>query len=840
MTERLQTHRIEALFLEASELAPEARDEFLARLAHDDPNAAAEVRSLLGFDRPDDAFLRSPVLRPTNSDAPDPLTIPERIGRYRITRLIASGGMGAVYEAEQDHPNRTVALKLMKRGVASRSALRRFEHESQILARLNHPNISQVHDVGMFDDGLGGRPYFVMELIEDARSLTDFARAENLGTKERLELFTSVCDAVQHGHQKGIIHRDLKPGNILVDPSGQVKIIDFGVARATDSDIAVTTMQTDVGQLIGTLQYMSPEQVEADPHNLDTRSDGYSLGVVLYVLLCGKPPYDVSASPIYEAARTIRENTPARPSTVDRTLRGDLETIVLKSLEKDRERRYQSAADLAADIRRYLASEPIQARPASTAYQLRTFARRNKALVGGVGATIVVLMLGTIGTGIGLVSANKTAADLQAVADFQASLFSNVDVITLAGGLYDDIENRWRDSLERDGLTDEEVERELLLLERRADRVKVIEFVERMIDQSLFDEETLQYVNEGLAEQPVLQARLLHSIGGMRNRMGLRDRGVEPLERALEIRVAELGETHPDTITSLALVAQVRALCGYDGALSLSERAVEAARRHYGNEHERTRWARNKRGIVLNEYCLYEESLECFRENYDIRLRINGDASTTNIGHVLNNMERFAEAQIWLEECITNHMDGGGTPWRLGIALMEQGDLDEAETYLYEALDKRSESRGAHWRGAQVMLTISRLHLLKGEHEKAEAFARDALDFRRLQHWDQWKPPDIVDYLAQHAATLIARERFEDAEAELLESLAHFEDPGVPATRLRWEKKFDRLIETFNELYPAWTAAEPDSRIDERSAEVRARIEAARDKAAIAFSRSPD
>ena len=327
-----------------------------------------------------------------------PARIPEQIGHYRIKRIIAAGGMGVVYEAIQEHPRRTVALKIVKQGIASRSALRRFEYESQILARLRHPGIAQVYEAGMHDDGSGGVPFFAMEYIPAARDLIDYARSKDLTVRQRLELFNKVCDAVHHGHQKGIIHRDLKPANILVDTSGQPKIIDFGVARATDSDLAMPTLQTDVGQLVGTVQYMSPEQINADPHDIDTRSDVYALGVVLYKLLTQKLPYDVSGTVIYEATRMVREEQPKKLSTHDRHLRGDIETIVLHALEKDRDRRYQSAIELSSDIKRYMDNRPIHARPPSMAYTFRTFVRRNKIGVAAVVAVFIALVSGIVTT----------------------------------------------------------------------------------------------------------------------------------------------------------------------------------------------------------------------------------------------------------------------------------------------------------------------------------------------------------------------------------------------------------------------------------------------------------
>ena len=345
--------------------------------------------------------------------------LPERIGRYRIRRLIGFGGMGAVYEAVQDHPRRTVALKVMKPGVASRSALRRFEYESQVLARLRHPGIAQVYDAGTYDDGLGPTPFFAMEYIPGGQSITDYAKAKQLNVRQRLQLFVRVCDAVHHGHQKGVIHRDLKPANILIDSTGgesigQPKVIDFGVARTTDSDIAVTTLQTDVGQLIGTLQYMSPEQCAADPADIDTRSDVYALGVILYELLADRLPYDVTGVTVYDATRMVRDQIPARLTTINAQLGGDIETIVFKALEKDRDRRYQSAAELARDINRYLSAEPISARRASVPYLLKVFARRNKSVVIAAAAVFLALVAGIVGTSIGLVRANRLAAVAEA------------------------------------------------------------------------------------------------------------------------------------------------------------------------------------------------------------------------------------------------------------------------------------------------------------------------------------------------------------------------------------------------------------------------------------------
>jgi serine/threonine protein kinase len=308
--------------------------------------------------------------------------------------------MGAVYEAEQAMPRRIVALKVIRPGLVAPDLRRRFENEVQVLGRLQHPGIAQIYQAGVTDLGGGPQPYFAMELVSGL-PLVDYAERRGLGLRERLRLLAGICDAVQHAHQRGIIHRDLKPGNILVDDaSGQPKILDFGIARTTDPDGAMTS-HTLFGQIVGTLPYMSPEQLAADPGGIDTRSDVYALGVILHELLTGKLPHDLTQRSTLDAMNAIRDVEPARVGTLDRRLRGDVETIVAKALEKEKERRYASAAELAADIHRYLSDEPIVARPPSAGYQLRKFARRNKVLVGGIASAFLILISGVVPSATG-------------------------------------------------------------------------------------------------------------------------------------------------------------------------------------------------------------------------------------------------------------------------------------------------------------------------------------------------------------------------------------------------------------------------------------------------------
>lgn len=422
-----QERQAEAIFKDVIAVAASDRGPLLDERCGADIGLRAYVEELLALHDDASGFLENPpsavagVQLRYEEFAPERLqqaAMPQRIGHFVIKGVLGRGGMGTVYLAESDRPRRLVALKVIRADAASPSTLRRFEHEAQVLALLQHPGIAQVYETGLAvpEGGAAGafaeaQPYFAMELVEGL-PLTDYAAEQKLAPRARLALVARICDAVQHAHMKGVVHRDLKPGNILVahggvdsssegrdaSCSGLPKVLDFGVARLTDADVQVTTMQTNVGQLIGTVAYMSPEQVTGDPNGVDTRSDVYALGVILYELLTGQLPHRVRNVAITEALRTIREDDPTPLSATDRMLRGDVDTIVRKALEKEPARRYQSAAELAADIRRYLNDEPITARPPSARYHLAKFTRRHRTLVGGVAAAFCILVLGVLST----------------------------------------------------------------------------------------------------------------------------------------------------------------------------------------------------------------------------------------------------------------------------------------------------------------------------------------------------------------------------------------------------------------------------------------------------------
>jgi WD40 repeat protein len=359
-----QAQLAKAVFKAALEVGTDDRSSFVRQRCAGDRDLQCEVETLLAADAEAGTFLEPPTKGLSESGDAD-LLVDKQIGGYRVLRLIGAGGMGAVYEAMQDHPKRRVALKVIRAGFASPSALRRFVHETEILARLRHPSIAQIYEAGTHEDPSGRVPYFAMELVAEALPITEYAGHHRMSRRARLELFIQACDAVHHGHQRGVIHRDLKPGNIMIDASGRPKVIDFGVARATDADMTIASLGSAEGHVVGTLRYMSPEQCEGDSGEIDTRSDVYAMGVVLYELVTGRLPYDLTTTSPFDIPRIIRNVDARRPSSVDRSLRGDFETILLKALEKDRERRYQSVADLGRDIRRYLDNEPIEATTAA-------------------------------------------------------------------------------------------------------------------------------------------------------------------------------------------------------------------------------------------------------------------------------------------------------------------------------------------------------------------------------------------------------------------------------------------------------------------------------------------
>lgn len=396
-------HRMWDVYHDALEQPTDRRRAFVTAASGDDNALCAEVNSLLdSHDQAGDGFLvpvRAFDLSPPSADAPAAPLTGKRVGRYQVGRLLAEGGSAVVYEAQQFDPPKMVALKVMRRGIGDRRAMQRFESEAAMLARLDHPGIAQVFEAGSFDLGDGAQPYFALELVRGER-LCEFATERALNLAARLELLIDVSEAVNHAHLRGVVHRDLKPSNILVQVDDearapQVKVLDFGVAQLTDGDIQATRT-TVLSEVAGTLPYMSPEQIAGDVIRIDARSDVYALGVVSYELLAGRLPLNFESASLFEAIRVIREGEPLRLGTIERRLQGDVELIVHKALEKEPIRRYQSAAEFAADLRRVLGHEPVMARPATRLYRLTRFTQRNRANVIGLLVAAAALLTGAV------------------------------------------------------------------------------------------------------------------------------------------------------------------------------------------------------------------------------------------------------------------------------------------------------------------------------------------------------------------------------------------------------------------------------------------------------------
>ncbi|MGB0717320.1 MAG: tetratricopeptide repeat protein, partial [Phycisphaerae bacterium] len=759
-------NRAMEIFEKACDLPAASRAAFIEQACAGDAALQAEVESLLEHDRTGSAFdamadggMVGALAGSLGADQEGGAL--DRLGPYRILRKIGEGGMGEVYEAEQESPRRRVALKIIRSGQLSPKLVRRFENEAYVLGKLQHPGIAHIYESGMVRHEGRDQPFFAMEFIDGVR-ITSYADERRLGLRQRLALFAHVCDAVQHAHQKGVIHRDLKPGNILVvdrespsttggtdyrsstefDGVGQPKVLDFGVARVTDGDMQAVTAQTDLGQLIGTLAYMSPEQVAGDSSKLDTRCDIYALGVVLYQLLTNRLPLDVAGQSIAEAARMIRDDDPTPVSVIDRTLRGDVETILIKALDKDPTRRFATAAELAADLRRFLRDEPIAARPASAIYNMRKFARRNRGLVGGLVATFLVLLIGATGTTIGLLSAlrannelaktnqvlEQTNADLERVSAFQSTQLTGIDVPGLGQHIRADL----LDSIE---------ESERVAIESGLANVNYTDLARSALDGFIFDR-TINTVRDEFSEQPVLRARLLQDLSTVLRRLGILDQAVDPQSHALQIRRQELGADHPDTLASMEESGYLHQELGdYGRAESFYNEAWQVSRRLHGDDDLRTLAAQSNMATIQylkGELASALDSANAVLAGYDALGSPDEELATMSV---------------------------------LGAIHVELSQYDEAEQVQRETLKRRRAIFGDdHHSTQQSIANLAELLSKIGKYEEAQKLSEEALAIRqRLSGNDH---PDTADSLAQLGDVLSTRGKLNEAEPLLRDAVA--------------------------------------------------------------------
>ncbi len=602
----------EVLFWAALERAkgPE-REAYLDQACAGDESLRRRLAALLRADESPHPFLEPQVgdsLGQTTTPPTPDFAVEEagaRIGRYKLLEKIGEGGCGVVYRAEQEEPiRRRVAFKVIKLGMDTKQVIARFEAERQALALMDHPNIAKVHDAGATDTG---RPYFVMEQVRGIK-ITDYCDQNNLSTEERLSLFVQVCHAIQHAHQKGIIHRDIKPSNIIVTVQDGVpvpKVIDFGVAKATEQRLTERTIYTALEQMIGTPAYMSPEQAEMTRMDIDTRSDIYSLGVLLYELLTGKTPFDVKellAKGIEEMRRTIREQEPRRPSTRLTTMgqgeltttakrrqtdapklvnlvRGDLDWIVMKCLEKDRTRRYETANGLASDLLRHIGNEPVLARPPSNVYRFQKMVRRNKLVFAATALIAVVLV---VATGISVwqaTVAKQRLAESEAISKFLTEVFQSPDP-------------------ERDGRT-------ITVAEALGTAAKKLE--------------------TGLANQPARRAKLQATLGWTYHTLGLYSEAITLEEKVRDYYLAVSGPESLDTLLAMHRLASSYDLAGRHGeALKLEEEVVPLYRKVSGPENPDALWAMMALASYYDEAHRWDEALRLREELLVLCRKVSG------------------------------------------------------------------------------------------------------------------------------------------------------------------------------------------------------------------------
>jgi len=670
----------EAIFHAARDIPdPDRRREYVREACGGDEARIAHVEALLAAADGPDSLLDRPAGTPVATiDQPTMVSPGTVIGPYKLIEPIGEGGMGTVWMAQQTEPvKRLVALKLIKAGMDSKQVIARFEAERQALALMDHPNIARVLDGGTTS---GGRPYFVMDLVKGV-PITRYCDEHHLTPRQRLELFIPVCQAIQHAHQKGIIHRDLKPSNVLVAPyDGKpvVKVIDFGVAKAAGQQLTDRTLVTGFGAVVGTLEYMSPEQAELNNHDIDTRSDIYALGVLLYELLAGSPPFtrkQLEKAGMVEMLRVIREQEPSKPSTklstaeglptlaanrgtepakLTRLVRGELDWIVMKALEKDRGRRYETANGFAMDVQRYLAGEPVLAAPASNWYRLRKFVRRNRGAVIAASLVLLALVAGVIGTTVGMLQANWAAEAERLAKDDALEQKRLADQAATA-----ERQAKLREAQRADGEQKAKLEAEA----RRKEAEQNLAFAKKgneILGSVFAGLNPKQIAESGRPLQDVLRENLGKAVkelegsaigdplevAAMQNVLGESLRGlgeyalaVEVLGNALQTQQAKLGPDHPHTLITMSSLGLAYADAGQlDKALPLLEETLKLQKVKRGPDHPDTLTNMNNLALGYLDAGKFDLALPLWEETLKLqKAKLGPDHPST-----LNTMNNLA------------------------------------------------------------------------------------------------------------------------------------------------------------------------------------------------------
>jgi eukaryotic-like serine/threonine-protein kinase len=771
------------IFAAALDVPDEEQEAFVRQMCADDEVLLRKVQALLKAHRSTDDFLDRPLTRGRLEQSVGAIIgekVGDRIGRYKLVQQIGEGGWGVVFMAEQEEPvRRKVAFKIVKPGMDTKSIIARFEAERQALALMDHPNIAHIFDAGATESG---RPYFVMELVQGAK-ITDYCDEHSLTTEARLELFMKVCDAVQHAHQKGIIHRDLKPSNVMVttgrDGKPIPKVIDFGVAKATGGQQLTTkTIVTAHAMFIGTPDYMSPEQAALSSAELDTRTDIYSLGAMLYELLTGATPFDTREllkAGIDEVRRAIRNKEPTRPSTrlttmtaanlanvsklhgtdppkLIREMRGELDCIVLKALEKDRALRFQTADSLAADINRYLKNETVSARPPSSFYQFRKLLSRHRVGFTLFGIVLVTLLGGLSSTTWSLAKEKRARHDAD-LARHEAD------------------EQRKKAQIgEQNALTEAARSKAVKeVLEKMFTGVNpaVAQGRDTALLRDILDK-TVEGMGQVLTNQPGVEADLKMTIGGVYVSLELYDKAEVLLQSALAFYRKSPGaeENVADVLSALSEEHYMQGK--FDEAEKESREALAFDPSLQKKESMRRVLVETRLGWVVMDSGRPAQAEPIFRQALAMGQRLAGDDSEdvtdsrSGLAMALNNLGRLPEAESLLRRSLEvdqkihgrEHPDVANDMYRLAFVVARQHRLEEAEAIARQCVSIRRKVLGpSQPLFDQALLALAQLLGVEGKGKESAEVYCELLEVRRKRLGDE--NSDVADVVTALANTLI-------------------------------------------------------------------------------------